>query len=1124
MKKLCLAASLSLFTMAPFAAPGVFAQSVISGDITGTITDPTGAVVPNAQVHVTNVATGEQKTTVTSSAGSYRVPLLVPGQYRVEVTSAGFSTAASNVAVAAGNAAQADLKLQVGQNGTTVEVTAAEPLINTQNGDLTTTFSMEQLQDLPNPGNDLTFIAQTAPGSVLNTNGGYGNFSSFGVPALSNTFTLDGGYENDPFLNLSNSGASNLLLGANDVDTTTVVSPAFSAQFGGLGGAQVNEITRGGANHFHGNANYYWNGRILNANDYFDKQAGNPRSFDNANQYAAAIGGPIRRDKDFFFVDYEGLRVVIPVSGLVYAPSQLFENCALIGGAACTQLTTASATTSGNGPFTGPVPASEQAYYKTLFATYAANPHYATAKADPADPAAVFWQGQASNFAKEWLLTARVDHKIGDKDQMFIHYKMDKGVQPTYTDLLSPLFSAQSPQPSYEGQLNETHTFTPNLTNQFLLTGNYYRAIFTNTNSAVANAAAPHTIIFLDGDLGNTNLGGIDYDFPQGRNVTGYQVIDDLSYNKGRHTIRVGFNIRRNDVTDFPQVESTVPVDEVQEESFAAGLTDIFIQRFPTRAEQPIALYNLGSYVQDEWKVMPNFTLTAGMRFEHNSNPTCLTNCFAYLANDVYSTPTANTVPYNAAVTGGIIKSGQRQAFSDFQKVGYQPRVSFAWQPAGTSGKTVVRGGFGIFTDTFPASITDTLLKNAPGLVSFTLESATITGSGTNYLIAPGITGSASAAAAASNAAFQTGYASGASAATLIAQGIGFAAPSFTTTSKTIKYPTYEEYSLAIEQSLDSKSTIAVTFVGNHGYHEPVSNGNINANDSKSTASFFPGQPTSKTVKSFGTLTNVYSGASSNFNGVVVTANRRAKGLTVQLNYEYGHALDQISNGGLEAFGINSNSPTNPNPALLYKQYGNADYDVRNNITGSYVWTVPSYHHHDLLTGGFEFSGTIFHNTGFPYSVQQTSTAVGLANYGGNLYARQTSSAFDHHCGGENHIQLADGSGTPCSGFTTSFASATDFNQQGRNTLRGPNYTDTDFTAVKGFKLARFEGSQLKIGAQFFNLFNHPNFAAPGNSISSPGTLGLITSTVSTPTSILGSGLGGNASPRLIQLKGAITF
>ena len=221
------------------------------------------------------------------------------------MTAPGFETSAATVAVSIGQVNTQDIRLAVGSSAQTVEVTGTEvPLLHTENANIATTFDMQQVQTLPNPGNDLTFVAQTSPGVVMNTQGGYGNFSAFGLPATSNTFTVNGGYENDPFLNVNNSGATNLLLGNNDVSDVSVVSNAYSVEFGGLGGAQINETTRSGGNKFHGNGTYWWNGRAMNANNYFHKQNDpiTPRSFDNVNQWAAAVGGPIYKDHSLLFL------------------------------------------------------------------------------------------------------------------------------------------------------------------------------------------------------------------------------------------------------------------------------------------------------------------------------------------------------------------------------------------------------------------------------------------------------------------------------------------------------------------------------------------------------------------------------------------------------------------------------------------------------------------------------------------------------------------------------------------------------------------------------------------------------------------------------------------------------
>src|SRR5277367_1446508 len=279
----------------------VYAQTNISGDIVGDVTDATGAAVANAQVMVASDATGQAKTVTSNASGQYRVPLLPPGNYKVSITAPGFQTSEFTATVSAGTSTSGDAKLTVGQSSVTISVTGETSLLHTDDAQVSTTFDMQQVQTLPNPGNDLTFVAQTSPGAVMNTQGGYGNFAVFGLPATSNTFTVNGGYENDPFLNLNNSGATNLLLGNNDVGSVTVVSNAYGAAFGGLGGAQVNEISRAGTNKFHGDATYWWNGSVMNANDYFNNQTDTKKPRSNANQWAGSFGGPIYKDKSFFF-------------------------------------------------------------------------------------------------------------------------------------------------------------------------------------------------------------------------------------------------------------------------------------------------------------------------------------------------------------------------------------------------------------------------------------------------------------------------------------------------------------------------------------------------------------------------------------------------------------------------------------------------------------------------------------------------------------------------------------------------------------------------------------------------------------------------------------------------------
>lgn len=1088
------------------------AQSIISGDIAGTITDPSGAAVPGATITVTSKSTGAAQTVTSNSAGDFRVNLLRPGDYILLVKAAGFEQASVPVSVALGTIATADVKLAVGSAAQTVEVTASAPILHTEAADLSTTFSLQQVQSLPNPGNDLTFVAQTAPGTVMNTQSGYGNFSAFGLPATSNTFTVNGGYENDPFLNVNNSGATNLLLGNNDVSDVSVISNAYNASFGGLGGAQINETTRSGSNHFHGNAAYWWNGSSLNANDYFNNQTDTKKSFDNVNQWAAAIGGPIKRDKSFFFFNYEGLRIVLPTRSTVYAPSQSYEAATLANLAA-----------NGN--------AAEIPEYQKIFSFYNNAPGYANALPSPTSAAApyttVLFNGTAGNFTHEWLMNGRIDQNLGVNDHLFGHFEVDKGLQATYTNVLDPVFDADSPQPQYQGQLNETHTFSPNLTNQFLFAEIYYRAIFTNTSLSSAVGDIPFSLIFADGDLGNNGSaawpGGLDIIWPQGRNVQGYQFTDDVNWNRGNHTIQVGWTIRRDDVTDYSPSEYTASPEAVAYNtaknalSFENGTVDEWYQQFPTRATQPVALYAMGWYVQDAWKVRPNLTFTYGIRFEHDSNPICLTNCFARLGTDFFASSASSSTPYNK-----LILSGQHVAFNSLQKVGYEPRVGFAYTPAGADSKTTIRGGFGMFADAFPGQIADSFLNNAPTNVPFTLYSQNFGNSGApaaGYPLIPSAPGSAASVLAASNAAFSSGFSNGASLSSLSSVP-GFSPPSIVTAEHHISYPTYEEWSLTVERQLMKGEALSIGYVGNHTYHQPIVDNSVNAYN-------FGGLPASAPNPNFGAGTQIYSAGTSNYNGLVASFVHRTHFLTGQVNYVYSHALDEISNGGFDGFGLNSTYPTNP--YNFSQNYGNSDYDTRHYISGSYVITVPYWGGPRPITDGWEISGTAFHNDGYPFSVTDNATAAGIPNYcpgcsGANantLFAKQIAPITNNHCGGASHTLSSTVTGTACS-FVNDFTAPTGLGQGRRNQIYGSDYTDTDIGVAKSFGIPHWEGASIKIGAQAFNVLNHPNFQLASGNIS--GNAGFITGMQNTPTSILGSFLGGDASPRLLQLNAKFSF
>ncbi len=1110
------------------------AQSNISGDLTGAVTDSSDAALAGASVTVTSLDNGQVKTTTTNAQGDYRVPLLPPGKYKVSITANGFGTTTQDITISIGTNTPLTTKLTVGQTSQTVDVSASEvQLLHTDDAQIATTFDMQQVQSLPNPGNDLTFVAQTAPGAVMNTQGGYGNFSTNGLPGTSNTFTMNGGYEGDPYLNLNNSGATNLLLGNNDVDSVTVTTNAYDAAFGGLGGAQVNEISRSGGNKWHGDLNYWWNGRILNANDFFNKQAGAARPFDNANQWAAAVGGPLRKDKLFGFIDTEGLRVLIPSRATVYAPSPAYQ-AAILGAAGTGAADCQGKNPEGNANCLVPYGnladnglSSEAPLYQNIFNYYNNAPGYSSGSVDANDPDTWIFNGQTTSFAQEWLVNGRIDANLNQNDHAFVHFKVDHGVQPTATSLLNPIFAAFSPQPSYEGQLGLTHTFSPQLTNQFTFAASYYRAIFTNTNATTLAKTIPFVVIpetnassqldangncirCYDWDLtGNagTWVGDSDYAFPQGRNVTGYQFNDDLSANRGRHTVKVGFTMRRDDITDYTSSEHNISFAGgenilLDPGSFAAGYSDEWVERFPLRLSEPVALYVMGAYVQDQWKPTPGLVITAGLRAEHNSNPKCNTNCVANFANNFDTLSKDPTTAYNSLIT-----AGRKRAFFEQQNVAYEPRIGFALQPGGATSKTTIRGGFGMFADYFPAQIMGDLLANIPNVDRFTILGLAY---GNATPLDSTLPGSGHAVSVTSNAALQQLFPTGGSYSSIVAAtGGAFRRPTVVATTKKVYLPSYEEWSLAVEHQIGKGTVASVTYVGNHGYHEPVSRLPNAYNAAGTNATL----PTSLPNKSFASVTEYYSGASSNFNGLIATVSSRMKWLTTQFNYAHGHALDEVSNGGFDAFGVNPSGQINPYD--LHQNYGNADYDTKHYISANYVLHTPdTVRGPKLLTRGWELSGTAFHNSGYPFSVFD---ATGNNVYGNATLAKQVDNNFDHKCGGASHTL------TPCD-FASHFTASTDFGQQHRNQLRGPSFTDLDVDLAKALPVPHWEGAKFKIAAQAFNVFNHANFQIPLADVNDGSSNGLVYTSANVPTSILGAFLGGDAAPRLIQFKGTFTF
>src|SRR5215472_6066138 len=965
-------------------------QSVVTGDAVGTVTDPSGAIVSNATVILTSSGTAATETVTTGSNGFFRFPLLKPGYYSLTIRQSGFKSTSQTILVSVGQITTTDVKLELGATSEVVEVTVAQPLIESENANLATTYSTNQIQQLPAPGGDITSYAYSAPGVTMNNVAGYGNFSSYGLPSTSNLFTTNGSDNMYVYLNLNNTGASNLSLGANELDQVSVVQNGYTAQYGRQAGLQMNATTKSGTNTFHGNASYWWNGSSLNANDWFSNSAGTPRPFANSNQWAASVGGPIVKNKLFFFADQEGLRFVLPgSSGNQYVPTSQF------------------ATYVQNNIAANPATAATLPWYQNVFKLYAGAPGASratplsasddsalgcgdfagTAGFGTTTACAMKFTSNQNNLNTEWLLSTRIDYNISNKDLLFGRFKTDHGVQATGTDPINAVFNADSIQPLYEGQLNETHTFGSSGVNQIIIAGTWYSALFTANNLPAALQTFPTTLVFNDGLMTDLGGGGVrdsvtsaDNNVPQGTIVTQYQITDDFSKTKGPHELKFGINFRRDLVSDYTtgiNTSGTFSINSMTEfvNGLSSGNSDLS-QEFTNVNQVRIKLYSMGLYAQDQWKANSKLAFTGAIRVDRNANPTCGQHCFTRFNSPFATLSHDPNQPYNA-----IIHTGQSSALPDIQPLVISPRLGLAYN---LRNNTVIRGGIGLFTDLYPALIVDRFITNAPNVATFDASNGLIA-TDVNGAVVPGSLNDANIQ---SNAAFQAGFASGATLADLQTAAPLFTPPTFNNIGPKLLNPKFLEWNLEVAQQLGSKSSLSINYVGNHGYDVMTDNPFDNA-FCKSNCPFGgtigPNAPDDR-FSQVRTLTNA---GWSNYHGLTASFKYRAtKSFQGQFNYTWSHALDTCSNNCLLPFSASTVTSIRyqVSPTLPGTAYSNSDYDVRHNFTANYLYNTPVNFSNSFLkraVGNWTVAGTIYYHSGYPWTPVSTGVRSSLGNVTG---------------------------------------------------------------------------------------------------------------------------------------------
>src|ERR1700732_3623396 len=746
-----------------------FSQGETTSAIVGQVSDASGAAVPSATVTVTNKETGLRRNASTDDSGRFNFPQLKPGTYSIKVQAAGFEPQQNDaVSAALGQKQTVDFRLKIAQSNQTVEISSEAPILNPENANTSTNLNAPALENLPNPGGDLTYPLQFAAGALVNTAGssndfvggtnGCGNVEFNGLPALSNGYIVDGLETNDPLTNLNSGLSTNLVLGLNSISEVTVNTLSYSVDQGRYGASQVNYVTKSGTKQFHGNLYELWNGSILNAADYFTNATpGNHKPRSNVNHFGGSFGGPILHDKLFFFFDSEWVRIALPIVTPTTVPTPAFQNYVL-------QQLPLGGTDSVTGSVYQPSPQSVP-FYQRMFSLYGNTSGtpltvlgcpfdvggVAPAIANDGNGCADRQSISHSSTDHEQVQTVRIDYNIDEKNTTWFRFQADTGVQAAYTDPINPLFDSVSPQPLFSFAAGYTHVFSQNLVNYFNPAFSWYASLFGPSDFQKTLSAFP---IVLQGSGANapfTTIGGLDNTCVQGRRASRFFINDNLAWSRGAHELRFGTNTRILRLNDYDFGQGSVPtVTYSTLPQYVYGVASTATTTFPTSANEPFNFLNLDLYAQDTWKVTKKLTWTFGIRDTFNSNPFNPHREIARLRGSFDSTSHDVKQPLNAA-----IQTGLGSVFSSTPLAILQPRTAIAWQ---FESKSVVRAGFGLFSDILPGTVADLVGMNPPYVRTF---QGGLLGTVGGTAIAPGVPNSAIDATVAADQRFSSGFANG---------------------------------------------------------------------------------------------------------------------------------------------------------------------------------------------------------------------------------------------------------------------------------------------------------------------------------------------------------------------------
>ena len=1060
-----------------FAAATVFvvsAHAQSTATLSGTVTDPSGAVVPNVRVTVHSLATAQDRVVTTDAAGLYAVPSLQPGDYSVKGEVSGFGPyTVPKVTLDVSQSVVVNMKLNVASTGETVEV-QSELASQIESSTITVgqVIDRSTVQELPLNGRHFLDLTVLTPGGVVADTAGSLTSPSRGLGA--NSFITAGNREDSVNFQINginlNDISQNQITFQPSISTTSefkINNSTFSAEFGRSDGSIVTVATRSGTNKFHGEVFDYFRNEALDARNYFNRNynpaTGIPLVANTGakaplkrNNFGGTVGGPVWREHTFFYFSYEGLR---QHQGIV-------QNA----------------------------PVFSQAQQNAFAANAAAEPIAAAfAKLIPLPNSGSNYVAFIPGPVQIDQYTGDVMHQIGPNDSLHGFYAFQKDVrtEPSlqYTLPTLPGWGDHRAAHRQIGTLQYVHIFTPSITNEARLGFNRIAIAFNP-----ANTISPASIGMVDGLTGNvgipqtsiTDVGfqvGGPSGFPQGRDTTTGVLSDTVTMLEGKHQLKWGGEFRRYLLYSFAGNIGSMTLTSA---NLAADVTPVFSIQ-PNIIDYRIYADATAGFIQDNYKITPELTLEYGVRFEWNGTPVEGENRISIF--------NPSNVTLTQAGTNGIPANGAYK-----QNYNLEPRLGFAYDVFGT-GKTVVRGAYGYLVDQPVAGTVTVLTGNPPftTAVSYSNSAAPIS-LGNLY----------------ANAKAASGYA------------LGWVNPNF-------KNAYIESFNFNIQQAVPWGMVSSIGYYGSSGHHLLIyTNANQATGVPGSPRPFNTLSASSPIAPGASIASNLAERNSigySNYNAMWLTLGKNMhNGLEFSVNYEWTKSMD------INSLGSQGSSVTLPDSNNPSENYGLSDFDVRNHFAGTAIWALPFKR--NFLVSGYRLETIFQYQTGNPVNIvassdgyngesgvirpslvgkftRQKQQLPGQANvtyfpnpnnlnYGGNVCdITNYTSACTYEIVGTQASATAATAPTTYTGLG---------NLQ-RNAGIGPGYADLDLSGEKETKI--FENLSFTLRADAFDILNHPNFGQPNNNVQST-SFGQISGTRFATSD------GG--SSRQLQISGKFTF